>query len=86
MPKRRFRVLAVGTHPVQYQVPISRMAAREDLDLQVAYCTLRGAEDQDFVLNAYLWLLLGILFRLPKLAEAAQLAAGEAPQFHRGTR
>ena len=45
MPKRRFRVLAVGTHPVQYQVPIfRRMAAREDLDLQVAYCTLRGAE------------------------------------------
>jgi hypothetical protein len=29
---------------------------------------------QDFVLNAYLWLLLGILFRLPKLAQAAQLA------------
>lgn len=26
---------------------------------------------QDFVLNAYLWLLLGILFRLPQLAEAA---------------
>jgi glycosyltransferase involved in cell wall biosynthesis len=45
MPKRRFRVLAVGTHPVQYQVPIFRhMAAREDLDLQVAYCGLRGAE------------------------------------------
>jgi glycosyltransferase involved in cell wall biosynthesis len=45
MPKRRFRVLAVGTHPVQYQVPVlRRMAAREDLDLQVAYCTLRGAE------------------------------------------
>jgi glycosyltransferase involved in cell wall biosynthesis len=45
MPNRRFRVLAVGTHPVQYQVPIfRRMAARDDLDLQVAYCTLRGAE------------------------------------------
>ena len=45
MPKARFRVLAVGTHPVQYQVPIfRRMATREDLDLQVAYCTLRGAE------------------------------------------
>ena len=45
MPKRRFRVLALGTHPVQYQVPILRqMAAREDLDLQVAFCTLRGAE------------------------------------------
>jgi hypothetical protein len=30
---------------------------------------------QDFVLNAYLWLLLGVLFRLPKLAHTAQAAA-----------
>jgi len=30
---------------------------------------------QDFVLNAYLWLLLGILFRLPTLALSAQHAA-----------
>jgi len=44
MPNR-FRILAVGTHPVQYQVPIfRRMASCEDLDLHVAYCTLRGAE------------------------------------------
>ena len=79
MPKRRSRVLAVGTHPVPYQVSISRrMAAREDLDVQVAY--------QDFVLNAYLWLLLGVLFRWPKLAPAAQTSSGGAPQFHRGTR
>src|SRR6202035_645415 len=28
---------------------------------------------QDFVLNAYLWLLLGVLFRLPTLAVPAQL-------------
>jgi hypothetical protein len=48
---------------------------------------------QDFVLNAYLWLLLGILFRLPKLAEAAQLThaaqvtTNPAPQFiHSGNR
>jgi hypothetical protein len=27
---------------------------------------------EDFILNAYLWLLLGVLFRLPKLALAAQ--------------
>ncbi len=33
---------------------------------------------QDFVLNAYLWLLLGILFRLPKLALSAQTAAASA--------
>src|SRR5450755_1551861 len=45
MPERRFRVLAIGTHPVQYQVPIfRRMAVHPNLDLQVAYCTLRGAE------------------------------------------
>jgi hypothetical protein len=30
---------------------------------------------EDFVLNAYLWLLLGILFRLPSLAVSAQFAA-----------
>jgi len=28
------------------------------------------------VLNAYAWLLLGVLFRLPKLALSAQFAAG----------
>jgi len=37
---------------------------------------------QDFVMNAYLWLLLGILFKLPSLAEKvkteAALAAGSA--------
>jgi hypothetical protein len=31
---------------------------------------------QDFVLNAYHWLLLGVLFRLPKLALSAQFASG----------
>lgn len=30
---------------------------------------------EDFVLNAYFWLLLGILFRLPSLALSAQFAA-----------
>lgn len=34
---------------------------------------------QDFVLNAYLWLLLGMLFRLPKLALSAQFALGATP-------
>ena len=32
---------------------------------------------QDFVMNAYLWLLLGILFRLPTLAASAQFAASQ---------
>ena len=31
---------------------------------------------EDFVLNAFLWLLLGILFRLPSLALSEQFAAG----------
>jgi glycosyltransferase involved in cell wall biosynthesis len=45
MPERRYRVLAVATHPVQYMAPIfRRMAAHPGFDLQVAYCTLRGAE------------------------------------------
>jgi len=35
---------------------------------------------QDFVLNAYLWLLLGILFRLPTLAVSVQYAAAQSPQ------
>lgn len=40
-----FKVLAVAAHPVQY------MAAEPELDLHVAYCSLRGAEaaiDPDF--------------------------------------
>ena len=32
---------------------------------------------QDFILNAYLWLLLGILFRLPRLAPAAHYASAQ---------
>jgi hypothetical protein len=35
---------------------------------------------QDFILNAYLWLLLGVLFRLPKLALDAQFAATAVSQ------
>ena len=45
MPERRFRVLALASHPVQYMSPIfRRMAAEPELDLHVAYCSLRGAE------------------------------------------
>jgi glycosyltransferase involved in cell wall biosynthesis len=45
MPDRRYRVLAVASAPAQYQAPLfRRMAGRPDVDLQVAYCTLRGAE------------------------------------------
>ena len=55
MPDRRYRVLAVATHPVQYMSPIfRRMAKHPLLDFQVAYCTLRGAEaghDPEFGAN-----------------------------------
>src|SRR5580704_12736184 len=52
MPERRYRVLAVATHPVQYMAPIfRRMTAHPGFDLHVAYCELRGAEashDREF--------------------------------------
>ena len=41
--------------------------------LPMTFVSMGGYED--FVLNAYLWLLLGILFRLPKLAISAQASA-----------
>jgi len=45
MPERRYRVLAVAAHPVQYMAPIfRRMAVHPALDLHVAYCSLRGAQ------------------------------------------
>ena len=55
MPDRRYRVLAVATHPVQYMTPIfRRMAKHPSLDFHVAYCSLRGAEaghDPEFGAN-----------------------------------
>lgn len=45
MSERRFRVLAVASHPVQYASPIFRLMARDkQLDFQVAYCSMRGAD------------------------------------------
>lgn len=68
MSERRYKVLAVATHPVQYMAPLfRRMATEPQLDLQVAYCSLRGAEpilDPEFqttvqwdipLLDGYLW-------------------------------
>ena len=68
MSDPRYRVLVIASHPVQYQVPLlRRMALRSDLELQVAYCTLRGAEaahDPEFgatvkwdvpLLDGYAW-------------------------------
>lgn len=52
MPERRFRVLFIASHPVQYQGQLfRRMAACSELEMHVAYCSLRGAEpnlDADF--------------------------------------
>jgi glycosyltransferase involved in cell wall biosynthesis len=49
MSERRYRVLAVAAHPVQYMAPLlRRMAIHPALDLHVSYCSLRGAqEDHD---------------------------------------
>ena len=45
MRERRYRILAIASHPVQYMSPIfRRLAARREIDLHVAYCSLRGAE------------------------------------------
>ena len=45
MGDSRFRILAIAAHPAQYQAPLfRRMAVHPDVELQVAYCTLRGAE------------------------------------------
>src|SRR5882762_12018725 len=68
MSERRFRVLAIASHPVQYASPIFRlMAQHPHLDFQVAYCSMRGAEaahDPEFgrsvkwdvpLLDGYAW-------------------------------
>jgi glycosyltransferase involved in cell wall biosynthesis len=68
MADRRYRVLAVAAHPVQYMSPIfRRMALHPAFDLHVAYCSLRGAEaahDTEFsasiqwdvpLLDGYAW-------------------------------
>lgn len=68
MPDRRYRVLAIASHPVQYSSPVFRlMAQHPQLDFHVAYCSLRGAEtghDPEFgrsvkwdipLLDGYAW-------------------------------
>jgi len=68
MSDRRFRVLAIASHAVQYAAPIFRlMAQHPQLDFQVAYCGMRGAEaghDPEFghsvkwdvpLLDGYAW-------------------------------
>jgi glycosyltransferase involved in cell wall biosynthesis len=69
VPERRFRVLYVCGHPVQYMSPLlRRMAQHPQLEVSVAYCRLRGAQagvDPEFgtniqwdvpLLDGYSWL------------------------------
>jgi glycosyltransferase involved in cell wall biosynthesis len=55
MPEPPYRILIICSHPVQYMSPIlRRMAQHPDIELQVAYCSLRGAQstyDPDFARN-----------------------------------
>ena len=45
MTERRYRVLIVCGHPVQYMSPLlRRMAQHPQLDVSTAYCRLRGAQ------------------------------------------
>jgi glycosyltransferase involved in cell wall biosynthesis len=52
MPQSSYRILIICSHPVQYTSPVlRRMAQHPQIDLQVAYCSLRGAHathDPDF--------------------------------------
>src|SRR5437870_36591 len=52
MPEFRYRTLIICSHPVQYMSPLlRRMAQHPQIDLQVAYCSMRGAHsayDPDF--------------------------------------
>ncbi|MFZ0960212.1 MAG: glycosyltransferase family 4 protein [Terriglobia bacterium] len=45
MPKDRYRVLFIATHPIQYHAPIYRLMAQHPrLEMQAAYCSLQGAQ------------------------------------------
>jgi len=71
MTEKKLRVLLLCTHPVQYGSPMWRlMAQRPELEILVAYCSLRGAEahmDPEFgvevawdvpLLDGYPWVQL----------------------------
>src|SRR5882762_6951236 len=68
MSEFRYRTLIICSHPVQYMSPLlRRMAQNSQIDLHVAYCSLRGAHtvhDPDFataiqwdvpLLDGYAW-------------------------------
>ena len=78
--ERRYKVLLVATHPVQYAAPVfRRMSEHPRLDILVAYCSLLGAEaimDSGFgleftwdvpLLEGYPWKLIRNLSPRPGL-------------------
>lgn len=80
MRERRYRVLLVCTHPVQYTShSFRRLAQHPRIDLLVAYCSLQGAQpgfDHEFgfdvawdvpLLDGYRWVLVPPRFRKPRL-------------------
>jgi glycosyltransferase involved in cell wall biosynthesis len=65
---RHYRLLLIATHPIQYASPLYREMARHPrLEIEVAYCSMQGAEagiDKDFgvevkwdvpLLDGYAW-------------------------------
>src|SRR5271170_6705183 len=80
MMQRPLRILLVSTHPVQYATPIFRLLAPDSrVEIQVAYCSMQGAEaqfDPDFgvpvkwdipLLQGYPWVHLPNRLGEPKL-------------------
>ena len=77
---KRLRVLLVSSHPVQYSAPLYRLMANDlRFDVQVAYCSLQGAEpgfDPEFgvevqwdvpLLDGYQWVHVPNKARRPGL-------------------
>lgn len=75
MPDRRFRVKKLRGSP-WFPIALVIFWYASVLLIPITFTGL--APYEDFVLNAYLWLLLGILFRLPTLAVSAQFEALQA--------
>jgi glycosyltransferase involved in cell wall biosynthesis len=80
MSDQRYRLLLIATHAVQYASPVFREMARNPrLDIEVAYCSLQGAEvgiDKDFgvevkwdvpLLDGYPWKQVPNRARRPSL-------------------
>lgn len=80
MNKRPVRVLFVASHPVQYASPIfCRLASDPRVEIQVAFCTLQGAEagvDPDFgvpvkwdvpLLEGFPWIAMRNLSPCPRV-------------------